>query len=218
MNTATASRPWAELSSVLVKVGMALSGLGMASWLTLHMAGNLLWFLGPEAINRYGGLLHGSGLLWPVRLLLVGGFAVHVAGALLTTRRARAARPVRYKKTHASASSWASRSMRLTGVALLGFTAYHVASVYGMGRPEPSPHTFHQNLSELLQRPWDASLLAASAGLIALHLSHGLASAFVSLGWIAPRHEAWLRRTLNSWAVVLTVGFALLPALGWLLV
>ena len=215
MSMATVSSTAAKLPSVVIKAAMAVSGVGLALWLTLHMAGNLLWLLGPNIMDAYGGGLHASGLLWPVRLLLVGGLVVHVAGAWLTTRRAHAARPVRYHKLQPSASSLASRTMRWTGVVLFGFLGYHVLSVYGVGHEHVSG-AFHHNLSALLMQPWDALLLCAAAGLVALHLAHGLGSAAISLGAISPKHESWLRRALRIWAYVVTAGFLLPPAVAWI--
>jgi succinate dehydrogenase cytochrome b subunit len=209
-------RPSTAISSVLVKAGMALSGAGMALWLSLHMAGNLLWLAGPRIMNQYGNMLHGSGILWPVRLLLGVGFVVHVAGALLASKRALSARPVRYRKSRPSASTLASRSMRWTGVALLAFIPYHVAAVYGAGRPPMLLEDFHANLSSLLLRPWDALCLGAAGGLVAMHLAHGLTSACISLGLIAPRFERWLLRAAKTWVYIVTVGFWLPPAWAWL--
>jgi succinate dehydrogenase / fumarate reductase cytochrome b subunit len=199
---------------VLIKAAMAVSGVGLALWLTLHMAGNLLWLFGPSVMDTYGSVLHGSGLLWPVRLLLVGGLAVHVAGAWLTTRRAQAARPMRYHKLQPSASTLASRTMRWTGLVLFGFLGYHVLSVYGVGHEHVSG-AFHHNLSALLMQPWDALLLSVAAGLVAMHLAHGLGSAFISLGAISPRHEPWLRRALRIWGYAVTAGFLLPPVVAW---
>lgn len=214
MSTVAAFRTAAKQPSVIIKAGMALSGVGLALWLTLHMAGNMLWLLGPSVMDAYGGMLHGSGVLWPVRLLLVAGLVVHIAGATLTTRRAHAARPIGYHKLQPSASSVASRSMRWTGVVILGFLIYHVASVYGVGHEHVSG-AFHHNLSALLLQPWDALLLGGAAGLVAMHLSHGLASAFVSLGMISPKHEALLRKSMRVWGYVVTAGFLLPPAIFW---
>jgi succinate dehydrogenase / fumarate reductase cytochrome b subunit len=215
MSTATVLSGATKLPSVVIKAAMAVSGVGLALWLTLHMAGNLLWLLGPSLMDAYGGGLHASGVLWPVRLLLVGGLAVHVAGAWLTTRRAHAARPVRYHKLQPSASSVASRSMRWTGLVLFAFLGYHVASVYGVGHEHVSG-AFHHNLSALLLQPWDALLLCLAAGLIAMHLAHGLGSAFLSLGAVSLKHEPWLRRALRIWGYVVTLGFLLPPVVAWL--
>ena len=214
MNTFTACRTFARQPSVMIKAAMALSGVGLALWLTLHMAGNLLWLLRPSVMDSYGSMLHGSGVLWPVRLLLVGGLVVHIGGAVLTTRRAHAARPTHYRRLRSSASGLASRSMRWTGVAMLGFLLYHVASVYGIGHEHVSG-AFHHNLSALLLSPWDALLLSMAAGLVAMHLGHGLASALVSLGMISAKHEARLRKTMRLWDCIVTVGFLLPPVISW---
>jgi succinate dehydrogenase/fumarate reductase cytochrome b subunit len=64
-------------------------------------------------------------------------------------------------------------------------------------------------------QPWDALLLSVAAGLVAMHLAHGLASAFVSLGAISPKHEPWLRRGTKIWGYVVTVGFLLPPVVAW---
>jgi len=214
MSTIAAFRTAAKQPSVIIKAAMALSGVGLALWLTLHMAGNMLWLLGPSVMDAYGGMLHGSGVLWPVRLLLVAGLVVHVAGATLTTQRAHAARPVGYRKLSPHASSVASRSMRWTGVVILGFLIYHVASVYGVGHEHVSG-AFHHNLSALLLQPWDALLLGGAAALIAMHLSHGLASAFVSLGMISAKHEQLLRKSMRVWGYIVTAGFLLPPTIFW---
>jgi succinate dehydrogenase / fumarate reductase, cytochrome b subunit len=216
MNTATISKASTTLPSVIVKAAMAVSGVGMAVWLTLHMAGNLLWVLGPTVMDSYGAALHGSGVLWPVRLLLIAGIAVHVAGAVMTTQRAHAARTVPYRKLSPSASSLASRSMRWTGVVLIGFLGYHVASVYGVGHEHVSG-AFHHNLSALLLQPWDAALLGVAAGLVSMHLAHGLGSAFISVGAITPKHAPLLRRSLRVWGYVMTAGFLVPPLATWVL-
>jgi succinate dehydrogenase / fumarate reductase cytochrome b subunit len=214
MSAITAFRTVAKQPSVMIKAAMALSGVGLALWLTLHMAGNMLWLLGPGVMDSYGSILHGSGVLWPVRLLLVAGLVVHITGATLTTQRAHAARPVGYRKLRANASSLGSRSMRWTGLVILGFLMYHVASVYGVGH-EHVDGAFHHNLSALLLQPVDALLLGIAAGLVAMHLGHGLASAFVSVGMISPKHELLLRKSMRVWGYIVTVGFLLPPVIAW---
>ena len=105
--------------------------------------------------------------------------------------------------------------MRVTGLVLFGFLGYHVLSVYGVGHEHVSG-AFHHNLSALLRAPVDALLLCIAAGLIAVHLAHGLGSAFVSLGAISPKHEPWLRRSLRIWSYVVTAGFLLPPVVAWI--
>ena len=88
---------WARDTTVGVKVGMALSGALLSGWVLLHMLGNLLVFAGPDVINPYGAALQGSPLVWVMRLVIGAALAVHVAGAVVLTRRAREARQTRYR-------------------------------------------------------------------------------------------------------------------------
>lgn len=206
---ALAKRPFG-LPSILIKVAMAISGLGMALWLTLHMLGNMLWLAGAEIYNAYGEKLRESGVLWPVRTLLIVGFIVHVLGAVLTTSRAHRARPVAYR-VHGPikrAGAVASRSMRWTGLVLLGFVVYHVAIVYGAGHPNFAATDPRHNLMVLLQHPLHALALIAASGLIALHLAHGLASSWITLGIVSRAREALVRRVFLTWTAVITAGFA----------
>ena len=218
MNTVSVSKAPFGMSSVLVKVAMAVSGLGMAVWLTLHMIGNSLWLGGPALMNGYGHKLHESGVLWPVRLLLVVGFGVHVVCAILTSQRARRARTTAYQRQK-RVKTWpaiAARSIQWTGVALFGFVIYHVLTVYDVAHPAFVAGNFHHNLGALLARPAHALLLVGATALVALHLGHGLASASITLGGVQPGREALMRRAFRAWSVLLTVGFAL-PVLGhWL--
>ena len=188
---------------------MAVSGLGMALWLTLHMLGNLLVFAGPAVMNGYAEKLRETGLLWPMRVLLVGALVVHVVSALVTTRRAHAARTTGYRvRLHGRARSWAGRSMRVGGVLLLGFLAYHVAQIYGVGHPDFVPGDVHHNLLAVVKVPWHALAYLVATALLALHLAHGLASAWISLGVIAQRRERLVKRALRGWAWAVTIGFA----------
>ncbi len=53
---------------------MAVTGLLLVGFVSGHMAGNLLVFKGPEALNAYGAFLKSSAaVLWTVRLALLDG-------------------------------------------------------------------------------------------------------------------------------------------------
>jgi succinate dehydrogenase / fumarate reductase cytochrome b subunit len=218
MNTLIVSKAPFRLSSVLVKVAMAISGLGMAVWLTLHMVGNSLWLGGPMLMNSYGHKLHESGVLWPVRLLLVLGFVVHIASAIVTAQRARRARTIGYQHPRPAKTiqAVAARSIQWTGVALFGFVLYHVLTVYDVAHPDFVPGDFHHNLTALLCRPAHALVLIGATALVALHLGHGLASACITLGGVQPGREAPVRRLFRAWSVLVTLGFALPIVWHWL--
>lgn len=217
MNALSISKAPLRLSSVLIKVAMAISGLGMAVWLTLHMIGNALWLGGPALMNSYGHKLHDSGLLWPVRLVLVLGFIVHVTSAIFTTQRARQARTTSYRHPRPAKTlqAIAARSIQWTGVALFGFVIYHVLTVYDVAHPDFVPGDFHHNLTALLSRPAHALMLTGATALVALHLGHGLASACITLGGVQPGREALVRRVFRAWSLLVTLGFTLPIVWQW---
>lgn len=217
MNTLTrthAARP----ASVLLKVGMAVTGLLMAGWLTLHMLALTVVFAGPELMNGYGLALRKTGLLWPLRTVLIAALAVHVACAVWTSQQAWSARPTRYKVAlRHHVTTLAARTMRASGALLLVYVLYHVAQIYGVGHPDYVPGDVHHNLLSILLRPLQAAFYVASAALVSLHLAHGLSSALLSLGLVARKRARLVRRSLEAWAALVTLGFttvALAPLLG----
>jgi succinate dehydrogenase / fumarate reductase cytochrome b subunit len=188
---------------------MAASGLLMALWLTLHMLAIQLVFAPPELMNGYALKLRATGLLWPMRLGLIALLLVHVAGALATSGRSLAARPVRYAAgARALASTAASRTMRTGGLLLALYLVYHVAQMYGFGHAAFVGGDVHHNLVSVLRSPLHASLYSAAALLIALHLAHGLESSLRSLGVFDVTSERRLARALKCWAWAVAAGFA----------
>jgi succinate dehydrogenase / fumarate reductase cytochrome b subunit len=115
-------------SSLGKKYVMALTGLALVGFVLAHLAGNLLVFLGPDALNTYAAALKARPLLlWPARVLLLIIFLVHVYLGLVLTKQNTDARPIGYYYQNTIQASWASRHMLLTGLVLLAFTIYHLA-------------------------------------------------------------------------------------------
>ena len=220
MSTITDSLPGIRISSVLLKACMAITGMLLAGWLTLHMLGNLLVFAGPVLMNAYGERLQATGLLWPMRMLLLAACALHVVCAAITTRRSRAARPIGYRAPlRSAASTAASRSMRVSGALLLAYIVYHVGIVHGLAHPSFVASDVHHNLVSLLHRPVHAAGFAFASALLAAHLAHGLGSAWISLGWVPRSRERWVHRGMRTWAACVTLGFAAIavaPWFGWI--
>ena len=118
----------------------------------VHMLGNLLLYQGPEAINQYGRelrlLLHGSAL-WIARATLLASVVIHIAAAWSLTLDNRAARPVGYAKFTPKDSTYASRTMRWSGVIVLLFVVYHLLH-FTFGNVHPDfieGDVFHKSLA-----------------------------------------------------------------------
>jgi hypothetical protein len=58
---------------------VGVTGLALVGFVVAHLAGNLLIYAGPEAINAYSRALHNLGeLLWVARIGLITVFVVHI--------------------------------------------------------------------------------------------------------------------------------------------
>ena len=79
------------------KAVMAVSGLMLIGFVFGHMAGNLLIFKGPEAMNNYAKALRelaGGAGIWIARIGLLVAIGAHVWSAIALKGRNKAARPV----------------------------------------------------------------------------------------------------------------------------
>jgi succinate dehydrogenase / fumarate reductase cytochrome b subunit len=189
-------------STVILKALAAASGLGLWTWVLLHLLGNLTVFSGAGATDGYAAALHARPLLlWTARVGLAAAALVHLAAITVLARRARRARP------RAAPRRWtASRTMRWGGVFLLLFIAGHVLHLtFGVGLPGFAAADPYRNIVTALHRPLVAAAYLLAVAILGLHLFHGLASSLRSLGWAA-------RGTvLRALAALVTLGFASIP-------
>src|SRR3954470_1808128 len=109
-------------SSLGKKYVMAVTGFVMFLFVIGHLAGNLQVFLGPEAINRYGHFLQTNPeLIWPARLLLLLMLVLHVWSAVKLSAENKAARPTPYGAWQPVGSTYASRTMLMSGIIVFVF-------------------------------------------------------------------------------------------------
>jgi succinate dehydrogenase / fumarate reductase cytochrome b subunit len=203
------------------KAVMALTGLVFWGFVLGHMAGNLKFFLGAEAINHYAEFLREVGeplmprgaLLWVARVVLLLSLALHVHAAIALTALNRKARPQGYSRHEMQTPSFASRTMRWSGFALLGFVVYHLMHfTIGNAHPDFVPGDVYHNLTVAFSNVLVAAIYLAAMILLGLHLVHGLWSLFQSMGWNHPRYNPWRRVFAVVFALVITLGFIAVPA------
>src|SRR4029077_7767417 len=109
-------------STIGKKAIMAVTGLILFVFLIAHMLGNLQIFLGSQVMNHYAETLHGNPpLLWTVRTILLISVLLHIWSSIQLTMLKKEARPVPYVKRKNIVSSWASRSMMLSGPIIAAF-------------------------------------------------------------------------------------------------
>jgi len=207
-------------SSLGLKYLMAVTGLAMVGFVVSHMAGNLLVYAGPDAINGYAlGLRKLGALLWLARGGLLLAAVLHIWAAWQLTVRNRQARPVPYQMQATVQASFASRTMRWTGVIVLAFLVYHLAH-YTLLVANPEYATFrtpegHQDVYRMVVTGFSNPVISLfyifANVLLGMHLSHGIASMFQSMGWLSDQYRPLVSTLARGLAWGLIAGFVAVP-------
>ena len=206
-------------SSVGTKLLIGITGLLLFVYLILHLAGNALIFAGPAIFNQYSHVLISNPLIVPIEIGLLLVFLVHIYKAIRNFIANNAARPVAYQKKaaagHTSRKSLSSSTMIVSGLLVLLFVIVHVkqfkfGSYYQVVSDE-SIRDLYRTEIEVFQHPLWVAVYVAGTILVGLHLRHGLASGFQSIG---VDHPVYTRR-LTTWSLVLAIliggGLGLIP-------
>jgi succinate dehydrogenase / fumarate reductase cytochrome b subunit len=211
-------------SSVGTKLLIGLTGLALFAYLILHLVGNVLIFLGPDTFNEYSHRLISNPLIVPIEIGLLLIFLLHIYKTVTMWLANQAARPVKYQKKamagHTSRKSLASSTMIVTGTITLIFVLIHVRQFkFGAWYPtaaDAAVRDLYRTEVEVFHQPLWVAFYVICTALVGLHLRHGIASGFQSLGL---DHPVYTRRLL-AWgiagAVVIGGGLAVIPLLVYL--
>jgi succinate dehydrogenase / fumarate reductase cytochrome b subunit len=197
-------------SSIGRKVVMAVTGAILFGFVLGHMIGNLTVYLGPEAINGYGAFLreflHGWAL-WVVRAVLLAAVILHIWSATSLTLTSRRARPVAYAEQKWQESTYASRTMRWSGVLIFVFVVYHLMH-FTFGNAHPSfieGDVYHNFIAGFRSWPVSIAYIVAMV-LLGLHIRHGFWSMFQTLGVSHPRYIAMAKTGAWIFAAIIVLG------------
>jgi succinate dehydrogenase / fumarate reductase cytochrome b subunit len=195
------------------KVVMAVTGIILFGFVIGHMAGNLQFFLGRDALNGYAEKLHHLGaLLWAVRLTLLAAVGLHILAAFQLWSLQRAARPVGYRKLSPQGSTYASRTMYWSGPIVGLFVIYHLLHLTtGTVHPDYEYLNAYDNLVIGFSNPVVAIFYIVAMILLGMHLYHGVWSMFQSLGFSHPRYTPRLKAFAKIFSVVIVLGFIIVP-------
>ncbi len=208
-------------STVGKKVAMALTGIVMVLFLISHMISNVLIFRNPEHLDSYAAWLRSLGpALWVARAGLLACVVIHIIAAYQLTMLARAARPVAYSKHEYRVATYASRTMRWGGVLILVFIVFHILHfTTGTFHPDFHPGQVGRKVVEGFAVTPVAVFYLVAMLFLGLHLSHGVWSAFQTIGMNHPAYNRSRRYIAWGLAIAIAGGLATIPAaalLGWL--
>jgi succinate dehydrogenase / fumarate reductase cytochrome b subunit len=219
-------------SSLGRKYIMALTGVALIIFVIGHLVGNLQVFLGPEVINRYGAFLQANvKFLWVARIGLLAAVGLHIWSAIALTLENRAARPKAYDEKKFIKASYASRTMAVSGLIVLAFIIYHLCHyTFMITHPEyqyleytlqdgSSVHDIYSMIVLGFSQPLISGFYILAIGLLCLHLSHGIASMFQSLGLNTSKTQPCFTNLARGLSFLIFLGYASIPAavlLGYL--
>jgi succinate dehydrogenase / fumarate reductase cytochrome b subunit len=206
-------------SSVGTKLLIGITGLLLFAYLILHLAGNALIVAGPDIFNEYSHKLISNPLLIPIEIGLLVVFLVHVYKTIRMVTANRAARPVGYAKKayagHTSRKSVASSTMIGSGLFLLLFIVIHVkqfkfGAYYQTVSAAPIRDLYRTEL-EVFRNPFWVLFYVIATIVVGLHLRHGIASGFQSIGADHPLYTRRLTMIGIMLAIVIGGGLGLIP-------
>ncbi|MBE16942.1 MAG: succinate dehydrogenase cytochrome b subunit [Dokdonia sp.] len=202
-------------SSIGRKVAMALSGLFLVVFLTQHFVINLSSVISPETFNSWSHFMGTNALVqFALQPVLIFGVFFHFIMGIVLELQNRKARPVNYVQFKGGAAApWTSRNMIITGLVVLAFLGLHfydfwipeMVHKYVEFAPE-DPTRYYAETVHKFESPVRVALYAISFVLLALHLWHGFASSFQSVGFNNKYSKA-LKGFTKLWAVAIPVGF-----------
>ncbi len=210
-------------SSIGKKLVVAVTGAMLVLFLLGHIAGNLLVFQGPHAMNDYAEflhtMLHGQGV-WIARIGLLLAFALHIYATIELTRQNRAAKTEKYEHDATVVASRSSRIMIWSGLVVLAFVVFHILhftvridpALANMPDPDQSGrHDAWGMVIKGFQNPLVSIFYLIAITLLCSHLSHGIGSIFQTLGLRTRKSSDGIAKLSLILSIVIWLGFISIP-------
>lgn len=205
-------------SAVTKKFVMALAGLFLLLFLPVHLGINLLLLKAdPVPFNKAAEFMATFPLVKVMEIVLLLTILVHITYGIFLQIQNWLSRPVKYAARNRSKTSAFSRFVFWTGGSVLIFLVIHFFNFYfiKLGLVEGDPENFYSVAHQLFSIQGYVVLYLVCFILLGFHLYHALQSAFQTLGLA---NEFWtpvIRVISLIYAVVLPLGFAVIPLVIW---
>ena len=215
-------------SSIGQKVIMSLTGLFLIIFLLVHLVGNLQLFLDDrgEAFNVYAHFMTTNPIIQATSIGLYATFLLHaIQGIVLAwnNRKARGAQKYAVKQTRGSWSfPWISSNMALLGSILFVFLCIHMGDFWwstkrgllenvAYGDDAVMTGDLYRKVYASFKIWWVVLIYEIGMVALALHLLHGFASAFQTLGLNHPKWMPLIKAVGIVYSILIPLGFAIIP-------
>jgi succinate dehydrogenase / fumarate reductase cytochrome b subunit len=208
-------------SSIGRKYAMALSAFFLMFFLLQHFAINILSVFSPDAFNEAS---HFMGTFWAVQYVLqpvlIFGVIYHFVMGFILEAKNRGARVKKYAKNNGAANStWMSRNMIYSGLAILAFLVLHFIDFWipeintkfiegdmtGL-LADGEGFRYYEELTHKFINPLRVGAYVIAFIFLSLHLMHGFSSAFQSAGATSMRKEK-LQLFAKVYSILIPLGF-----------
>jgi succinate dehydrogenase / fumarate reductase cytochrome b subunit len=203
-------------TSIARKFAMALSGLFLVLFLAQHFTINFTSVVSPSTFNEISHFMGTNFVVQAIlQPILIFGVVFHFIMGFVLDIRNRKARSVSYAKFNgASNSSWMSRNMIISGSVVLLFLGLHfydfwvpeLVHKYVESHPDDPTRYYEETVAKFTGDPIRTGLYALSFVFLMLHLLHGFASSFQSIGFNNMYSKA-LKVFTKAFAIVIPMGF-----------
>jgi succinate dehydrogenase / fumarate reductase cytochrome b subunit len=202
-------------SSIAKKVAMALSGLFLISFLSLHFFINMVSVFSADAFNAMSHFMGYNPLIqFVMQPVLIAGVVFHFVMGFVLDFKNRSARPISYVKYNGAANaSWASRNMIYSGGVVLAFLILHMYDFWFaemnykyIAVNAINETRYYEELVHKFESPVRTAAYCIAFVLLSLHLWHGFNSSFQSVGF-ANKYAKALHKLGYTFAIVVPFGF-----------
>ncbi|MFC4267874.1 succinate dehydrogenase cytochrome b subunit [Polaribacter marinivivus] len=208
-------------SSIGRKVSMALSAFFLMIFLLQHLTINMMSVFSADLFNEVSHFMGTNPVVqFALQPVLIFGVVFHFVMGFILEIQNNKARNVSYAKNNGGANStWMSRNMIWSGVAILAFIVLHFIDFWfpeintkfiqgdWSGLHDGQLRYYHE-LQEKFVNPARVAAYCVAFVFLGLHLAHGFTSAFQSVG------AASLRKKLGT----LGKAYAILVPLGFIII
>jgi len=194
---------------------MGLTGLGLVGFVVSHIEGQVEVAEYAHSLRTIAdGLLPETAVLWVLRLGLIAMFGLHIHSAITLTRMNQVANSRYQAPRDYAKANLASRTTRITGTIIAVFVLWHLADLTwgftdGLGgwRGDGFNHgdplwNVDNSMSNIVVAIWYIIAVVA----VAIHLFHGIRSAFISIGVNSPKFNGLLKPIAAGIAGLVLVG------------
>ena len=201
-----------ELSSIVRKFIMALSGLFLIIFLITHLVINSLTLASSKDLfNEAAHFMATTPIIYAMQYVLALGFIIHIGMGIKLTIQNKRARSQEYVYNKMSKNTdLSSRSMIISGGLVIVFLALHLRDYFYqmkfVGLPEGT--TDYDLVVNLFTNPYYTAVYVIAFIVLGVHLNHGFKSAFQSMGANHKKYNPLIKIVSTAYSIVIALGFS----------